>query len=137
MTNSSDHNQEPVSTSQLRSFGLIVGFGFAVIALWPLLFGRHYHLWASVLSGSLIVVALIFPPILRPVYTVWMAFGQVMGAINSRILLGIVYYFLFTPISLIRKMGKKGPLLLDFNKDATTYRIKRDPRESSHMDRQF
>jgi hypothetical protein len=115
-----------------------VGGGFAAIGFAPvLLSGGHYHLWPLLISVVLCLTAMAFPTALQPVCTAWMAIGGVLGAINSRIILGLVYFLLFTPFGIIRKLSRRNSLHLEFDKTATTYRVKRNPRDASHMQRQF
>lgn len=130
------HSQS--DTKQLRSFGLMVGGIFALIGLWPAVWrGEDFRLWALALAGLLSAPALMFPSSLRLVYRVWMALGQGLGWINTRIILSLVFYGLFTPSGLVMRLMGKDPMHRQFEPDAETYRIVRSPRPSSHMARQF
>jgi len=125
-------------TKQLRSFGLIVGGIFALLGLWPAVWrGEDFRLWALVLAGLLSVPALVFPRSLGLVYRVWMALGLGLGWMNTRIILSVVFYGLFTPYGLVMRLMGKDPLHRRFEPDAETYRIVCAPRPSSHMARQF
>jgi hypothetical protein len=66
-----------------------------------------------------------------------MAAGAVLGAVNSRIILALVYYLLFTPLGIIGKLSGRNPLNLGFDRTAATYRVNRNPRAASHMQRHF
>ena len=82
--------------------------------------------------------AVLFPKILSPIYRVWTTIGDALGWINTRIILCLVFYTLLTPIGVIRRiLLKKDPLLLAFEPEAETYRIVRQPRPHSHIERQF
>lgn len=123
---------------QLRSFGLTVGGIFAVIGAWPIIFGdAEPRWWSLVLAGLLIVPALIFPGSLAGVYKRWMALGHMMGWINTRIILGAVFYLVVTPIGIIRRWLGKDPMGRQIKAELTTYRIIRKPRASSHLNRQY
>lgn len=125
-------------TKQLRSFGLMVGGIFALMGLWPAVWrGEDFRLWALALAGFLSVPALVFPSSLRLVYRAWMALGQSLGWMNTRILLSVVFYGLFTPTGLAMRLAGKDPMRRRFEPDAKTYRIVRSPRPGSHMARQF
>ena len=124
--------------SQWRSFGLIVGSVFAVIGAWPAVKnGLPPRLWALAAAGVLIVPALAYPPILKYPYAAWMALGRALGWINTRIILSILFYGVFTPIGAIRRALGKDSMQRSFDADAETYRQVRDPRPGSHMKRQF
>ena len=84
--------QNDPQDKQLRSFGLILGGIFGVIAAWPLIFhGAQARSWASVAAAVLILPALVYPRGLYWIHKGWMALGHVMGWINTRIILGLVF----------------------------------------------
>ncbi len=123
---------------QLRSFGFIVGGGFAIIALWPAVFrGGQPRLWLLTLAGVLLTLAILLPGSLRPAYRVWMAIGHVLGWVNTKIILSVIFYTLFTPVGLVMRLLGKDPMLRKFERNTDTYRVMRQPRPNSHMKRQF
>jgi hypothetical protein len=127
-----------VGKEQLRSFGLIVGAGFAVIALWPAVArSQSPRLWALALAAPLLLLACVAPAVLRPIHRWWMAIGGVLGWVNTRVILTIVYYVLIVPIGAIRRMRGIDPMRRALEPEATTYKVGRSPRPSSHMRRQY
>lgn len=130
--------EKDLRPAQLRSFGLILGGMFAVIALWPVLLGgEDLRLWALMVSGILGLSALVLPGMLRPIYKVWMRLGSALGWLNTRLLLGIGFYGIFTPMGMVMRLFKRNPLRLGFDPQATTYRVPRSERPGHHMRRQF
>ena len=126
------------STKELRSFGLLVGAVFSVIGLWPvLLYGARPRYWAVVVGGLLIVFGGLLPRVLAPVHRGWMWIGHVLGWINTRILLGIVFYGLITPIGIVFRLMGKDTMRQAFSEVSPTYRVNRQPRPRSHMKYQF
>jgi len=122
---------------ELRQFGFLVGAVFTVIGLWPLVFrGEPLRLWAIVIGGLLIACGGILPAVLWPVHKGWMWAGHILGWINTRILLGIVFYALVTPIGLVFRLMGKDPMSKRFN-ESNTYRVVRPPRPPAHMKYQF
>jgi hypothetical protein len=123
---------------QLRSFGLTVGGVFAGIGLWPLVVHRiEPRFWALGLAAVLIVPALLYPRILWPAFRGWMAIGHILGWINTRIILGAIFYLLLTPMGLVRRWLGKGDISRDYDPGAGTYRILKPPRPASHMKYQY
>jgi hypothetical protein len=55
----------------------------------------------------LIALALAWPRSLTQVYRLWMSVGEVLGWINSRIILGALFYLLFTPLGLCMRLRGK------------------------------
>ncbi len=130
--------EQAATRKELRQFGLLVGAVFTVIGFWPLVFrGEPFRLWAIGLGGTLILFGAILPQVLGPIHKGWMWVGHILGWINTRILLSIVFYGLVTPMGLIfRLMGKKS-MRQTFAESSTTYRVVRAPRPRSHMKYQF
>lgn len=130
--------QNSVDTKQLRSFGLIVGGIFAVIGLWPALVrGEEPRLWVLLLAGLLLVPALAVPRVLQPIYRIWMAIGHILGWINTRIILGVIFYAIFTPVAQAMRLMGKDPMRRRFEPEVDTYRVMRQSRPRDHMIHQF
>ncbi len=126
------------TVKQLRSFGLTVGAVFAGIGLWPLIVHRvELRSWALILAALLVAPALVYPRVLGPVYRVWMAVGQVLGWINTRIILGAIFYLLLTPMGVVRRWLGKKDIARDFEPDAESYRVPRQARPPEHMNFQY
>ena len=122
----------------LRQFGLLVGGVFAVIGLWPLLFrSEPPRLWAMILGSLLIVLGAIVPQSLEQVHSGWMKIGHVLGSINTKIILGIIYYLFITPMGLVMRLMGKDSMHRAFAQDAATYCVVRAPRSPQHMRNQF
>jgi hypothetical protein len=123
---------------QLRSFGVVVGGAFGVIALWPLLFrAESPRLWALVLAAVLIGLGLILPRSLALPYRLWMRIGHTLGWINTRIILGVAYYGLVTPLGVLMRLLGRDPMRRIFTPETDTYRVLRSPRPPDHLRRQF
>jgi hypothetical protein len=123
---------------ELRNFGLIVGGLFALIGLWPLIrHGESLRLWALVPAFLLIPLGVLSPAVLRPVFKVWMKIGHVLGWVNTRIILGILYFGLITPMGLAMRLFGWDSMRRALLQDVETYRIVRPARPRTHMTRQF
>lgn len=133
-----DRPNHQATDKELRQFGLLVGGVFAVIGLWPVVFrGESPRLWAMVLGGLLMVLGGTVPQSLKQVHRGWMKVGHVLGAINTKIILGIVYYGLITPMGLAMRFMGKDPMHRVLDKKVITYRVVRAPRPRQHMRNQF
>jgi hypothetical protein len=136
-----NHNTPEQERKRLRYFGLLVGGIFALIGFWQLYRGHHeiarIVLWS--LGGFLIVFGLIAPKVLGPIYAGWMKFAFVLGWVNSRILLSVIFVFLFIPTSLIMRIFGRDALERQFNRKASSYWVDRDLIKSvqEHCERQF
>ena len=75
---------------------------FALLALY-----RHHTRAAAILgivAAAFLLFALIAPKLLEPVEAAWMAFARVLGAINTRIIMGLLYFIFIVPLGLIFKL---------------------------------
>jgi len=123
---------------ELRQFGLLVGGVFSIIGLWPMfLRGEPLRLWAVVLGSLLILSGSLVPTWLAPVHRGWMWVGHVLGWINTRIILGVIFYGLITPIGIAFRMLGKDTMRQSFSDTSSTYRVNRQPRPRAHMKFQF
>ena len=72
---------------------------FALFALY-----RHHTRAAAILgvvAALFVLFALVAPKLLVPVEAAWMAFARILGAINTRIIMGLLYFIFIVPLSLI------------------------------------
>ena len=123
---------------QLRSFGLIVGGVFALLGFWPMAWrGEAPRAWALILAGILVGPALVYPPILKEPFRLWSALGRILGWINTRIILSIVFYGMFAPIGLVLRLMGKDSMRRSFDPRAASYRQPRTARPGTHMKQQF
>ena len=125
-------------TKELRSFGLLVGGVFALIGILSLWFGRRgWHLWPLAAAALLIVPALVAPRVLAPIHRGWMRLAEVLAWVNTRIILALAFFLMFTPIGIVRRWIAGDTLNLRLDRDAASYRVTRTTRPSSHMNHQF
>jgi len=130
--------QRKTTSQELRKFGLIVASLLGLLAVWPALVdGRAFRIWAVTLAGVLAVPALVFPRSLVQIHQGWMKVGHVLGWVNTRIVMGVIFFVLFTPLGLVMGLMGKDPMLRRFEPNLDSYRLKKGVRPASHMTLQF
>ena len=123
--------------AELRKFGLIVGGVFLVISLWPLVFREEaIHLWAIIVAATLLVPAALVPMWLCPIFKAWMWIGGKLGWINTRIILGIGFFGVFTPMGITMRLLGKDPLHRKLDTQITSYRISKIARPGTDLYKQ-
>jgi len=124
-------NHNPDKT-ELRKFGLIFAVFFSLFfgLLLPWIWDKPSPTWAWIVSGVFVAFALLFPAALRPVYVVWMKIGHVLGWINTRIILGIIFFILFAPIALVFRIFGRDSMDRKLDDSARSYR-----KTSHHLTR--
>ena len=101
-----------MNKKQLREFGLLIGFGFPFLIGWiiPALAGHTFRIWTLWIALPSLITGLMKPGLLFYPYKWWMALGLALGWINSRIILGLVFFLVLQPIALIMKFVGYDPL---------------------------
>ena len=133
------HSIEPLSRAGYRKFGLTTGamlvglFGLLI----PWLFSLDYPRWPWLLAALLVTSALLAPRALRPVHTGWMKFGQVMNWINTRLILGVLFYGIFLPFGLGMRLLGKDPMHRKLDDRVSTYRVKSHNDSKDSVERPF
>lgn len=124
---------------ELRRFGVTIACIASVLfgGLLPWLFGQSFPLWPWVVAGILLGWALILPKSLYPLYRAWMAIGNVLGWINSRIILGLIFYLMILPIGLITRLFGRDPMHRRFDKNASSYRVQSTNQPKENVERPF
>ena len=126
------------SSTELRKFGFIVGGIFGLIGLWPaVVHGARVRPSALLLASLLIVPAVFFPRVLAPVQHGWMKLGHVLGWINTRIIMVVIFFVIVTPMGWIMRLIGKDPMLRRFEPKSETYRLKKESRPATHMTKQY
>ena len=107
----SNQPQNVVSDVQARKTALIVAGVLAAIALWNLYRGRmtQVAVFGSI-AGLLVVIGLLVPAAARAFHNLWMGLAGILGYINSRILLSLLYYGVFTPVGVVRRLLGRDPM---------------------------
>jgi hypothetical protein len=122
---------------ELRTFGLLVGAVFGLIAVYPLFKGETIRAWSAVISAALIAPAIFFPPLLALPHRIWSMIGHILGWLNTRIILTLLYFAAIVPVSLVLKILGRDPLKLSFDPELDTYREKPEKQGGSDIRRQF
>jgi hypothetical protein len=86
--------------------------GMALVLL--LLLFRLVIINAALLPCAIVVlvVNMTVPQVFRPVAVLWLGLAHVLGTIMSRIVLTIVFFFVVTPVALVRKLSGRDALRL-------------------------
>ncbi len=113
----------------LRRFGLLVGAALMMAGLW--LGRRGPHLapldLLTALGSGLLLLGLLAPAWLRPLYRPWMGLAFTLGWFTSRLLLVAIFSLVVTPIALAARLAGKRFLELKPDRGAASYWSRRDP----------
>ena len=115
------------SEKKVRSFGVLFGILALGVAAFSYLKSGHAWPWFAGASGFFLFTGLFVRPILRPIYTLWMRFAIVLAWVNTRVILGIFFYGILTPVGAIVRLQGKDPLARKVDRSTSTYWLKREP----------
>ena len=103
--------------NELRNFGLIVGILFPLLIgfILPYLFSHQFKYWTLFIGLPLIIIGLIAPKNLKIFYGLWIKIGNILGFINSKIILAAIFILVVQPIALIMKIFRYDPLRRKLN----------------------
>lgn len=111
-----------------RSFGSLFTAVFTGVGIYG-----YFQAWAQTLWMACLAIAILFALVsllahrwLTPLNKAWFVLGQLMGAIVSPIVLGIIFFLLLTPVALITRLFGRDELLLK-RSSAESYWIDRTP----------
>ncbi len=124
----------------LRNFGLVMAAVLALVSgyLWYKDAMDPAQVVVAVAAGFLIV-GLVLPVVLTPIYFPWMWLARILAFVNTHLLLGFVFYTLFTFIGLGMRLLGRDPLDRKIIPDSDSYWQRRESPLLSreHYLRQF
>ncbi len=116
-----------LDTKKLREFGLLFGFflplflGFII----PFIQGHNFKLWTLCIGIPFLILGLIAPKFLIFPYKLWMNLGDILGWINSRLILGLIFIIVVQPIAFFMKIFGYDPLKQKKSKEYTYREIRK------------
>ncbi len=128
-------NDKNIKISSNKSFGLVFFCVFLIISFYPIIDGGKIRYWSLIISFIFLILGLLNSSILSPLNRLWFKFGLILGSFVSPIVMGVVFFIVVTPISLIMRILGKDSLNLKKNKSNTYWIEKKDSK--STMKNQF
>ena len=116
------------------TFGILFFILFLIIGLYPLKSGGTTRIWSLVLSSAFLIITIIRPNLLTFINRLWIQFGILLGKIISPLVMGLVFFFVVTPIGILVRMLKKD--VMGLKRGAPSYWINREDKAQS-MKKQF
>ena len=127
--------EKKIKVSSNKSFGIVFSIFFLLISVYLLLNNDPIYYWFLFVSFIFLVLGLMNSKILSPLNLLWFKFGILLGKIVSPVVMGIIFFLVVTPISIILKIFGKDILNLKFNNNKTYWIEKDGPK--SNMKKQF
>ena len=116
------------------TFGILFFIFFLIIGFFPLISAGVIRIWSVVLSLVFLIITIIRPNLFTFLNRSWIQFGIFLGKIISPIVMGLVFFFVVTPIGILVKILKKD--VMGLKRGASSYWINREDKLQS-MKKQF
>lgn len=127
-----------LSPREGRKFGLTVGAAFLAIA--GILWWRGHEGAVPYVGGvgaALVVAGLAVPTLLGPVFKAWMGLALVLSKVTTPIFMGIVYFVVLTPISIVMRLFGHRPMVHPVGSRGYWFDRGSDTPDAARMERQF
>ena len=123
----------------LKSFARVISLALCIIfgMLLPWLWNYQWPVWPWIIAGMLMLTGMIRPLLLRGLYRNWHHFAEIIGRFNSRIILGLIFFVMMTPVALFLRLIGKQPLSQKSQKNNGSYCQPSASRDKSHFEKPF
>ena len=121
-----------------KKFGFFFTFVFAVASAY--FYNSTSTSWAytfGLASLTFLIVSTFKSEILLPLNKLWMRFGHLIGMIVSPIILGVIFFGLFTPIAFVMRLSGRDELRLKLLKKPSHWILRKGPLKSESFKHQF
>ena len=100
------------SEKELKQFSILIGLIFPLLIglIIPYLTGHGFRFWTLIIALPVLFLGQVKPILLDKIYKIWMKLGEILGWVNSRLILGLVFVLIIQPTSLIMRLFSYDPL---------------------------
>ena len=131
-------NLDNLKTPSDKKFGLFFSMIFFLIFLYLYFIDLNnsgfYFLFGTILF---FLISFLKPIILKPLNISWMYFGYLLGKFFNPIILGILFFFIVTPIALTMKIFLRDELKIKKNGLSSFWLISNKSENNSNFEKQF
>lgn len=93
---------------------------------WEQGFESNTWKWLAGIGAVLFVTSRVAYPVMKPIHVGWMTFAFALGWFNTRLLLGLFFYLVITPVGLLMRMMGKDLLDEKIDPNAKSYWVKKE-----------
>jgi Saxitoxin biosynthesis operon protein SxtJ len=116
-------NLDTSSKKEQRNFGFLMACAISGVSIvhWLIRGREELAVWPFIMAGVFLLLGLIFPKALEPIFVIWMKFALVVNWVMTRILLSLVWFLLITPMRVGFALRGKDPLNRTYLPEASSY----------------
>jgi hypothetical protein len=116
-----------------KNFGVVFFIFFLLVAIYPLLSDENIRIWSLILSIIFLTLGFLNSKLLSPLNIAWYKFGIFLGNFISPIVMGLVFFVIVTPTSILMRTFGKNLLNLKKN-NKKSYWIEKSKIKSKMKD---
>jgi hypothetical protein len=110
-----------------KSFGFFFFTIFLIIGLYLIYVNKYFFALSILIFAIIIFLVTVFKAsALHSLNLLWYKFGILLGKIINPIVLGSIFFFILTPISVIFKIFKRDELQLKFKQELTYWKSRKN-----------
>jgi len=123
-----------ITTKNNVIFGILFFILFLIIGLYPLKSDEPIRIWSVLFSSVFLIITITRPNLFTFLNRLWIKLGILLGKTISPIVMGLIFFFVVTPIGVIVRILKKD--VMGLKKSKSSYWINRKDKLQS-MKKQF
>lgn len=100
-------------------------FGWTFTGVFVL--GAFLYPWAMLAALAMAVVTMARQQWLTPLNRSWMKLGELMGRVVNPLVLGLIFFGLFTPVGIVMRLAGRDVLTRKWEAARRSYWVERDP----------
>ena len=126
------------SRKDLKNFGVTIGFILLMIGAFLFFREKGSLIYFFLIGSILIILGVITPVILKPIYKIWMIFAVIIGWIMTRVILSILFFSIITAIGIFTRLIGKDFLNLKSKNNESYWNIRNKEYElNQDYEKQF
>ena len=108
-----------------RKFGFFFTVIFTIVSIYLFFYNNYSTAYIfSVISIIFFLITILKADLLLPFNKLWMRFGFILGLIVNPVVLGIIYFLVFTPTGLIMRLFKRDELRIKLKKRNSYWKLR-------------
>ena len=118
-------NLSKVKLPENGKFGLFFAAFFSLVGVYLFTLGEIKNsIFVFGIAAFFLILALFLPRFLLPLNKMWMGLGLLIGAVVNPLVLGLIFFGFFTPISLLMKIFGRDELRLKLSSDQSHWKTR-------------
>lgn len=111
-----------------KKFGMTISFILFSAAIYNYYYSGFNFTGTSIflLSAFFLMATILNMKLLAQIKTIWLKLGDLLGKITSPIILGVIFYILITPLSMIARLFGRDQLKLKKSRNSSYWQNRED-----------